>query len=120
MELENDELQTNENNNTNASFDIDKSNSNKTQTANDISIFPITTRSPETERLNEIDVSVFAQLSINKAKQNVKKQKEKEIIEESENIIQETNFNKQNKLPSTQLEERKTKNNNTDKIEKTL
>jgi len=118
MELENDELQTIENNNTNASFDVDKSNSNKIQTENDISILPITTHSTETERLNEIDVSVLAQPSINKAKQNAKNQKEKEIIEESENIIQETNINKQNKLPSTQLEERKTKNNNTDKIEK--
>ena len=118
MELENDELQTIENNNTNASFDVHKSNSNKIQTENDISILPITTHSTETERLNEIDVSVLAQPSINKAKQNAKNQKEKEIIEESENIIQETNINKQNKLPSTQLEERKTKNNNTDKIEK--
>jgi len=60
-------------------------------------------------------VSVTAQPSINKAKRNSKKQKEKEILESTKNLGVSSNKESRAKLPSVELEEKKVKTNNPNK-----
>ncbi|ORY04882.1 hypothetical protein LY90DRAFT_519390, partial [Neocallimastix californiae] len=67
----------------------------------------------ETEKLNQIDVSVISQPSINKAKKNARKQRENEILNINN---KETNKHKEKaKLPSIELAEKKVKNSNFNK-----
>ena len=60
-------------------------------------------------------MSVIAQPSINKAKRNSKKQKEKEILESTKNLEVSSNKESRVKLPSVELEEKKVKTNNPNK-----